>query len=120
MESSLDEQMKDQQASCDNVMEIFSSFQQTFNTEQDIREVYALCYDAVLMLSADSCDSFVIGYTKILIRSVCTAFTLFDHRTSAQLLESWSRLHVAYTLVCKGYTILSLMMVSKLDNNIKH
>lgn len=26
-------------ATCDNVMKIFSSFQQTFNTEQDIREV---------------------------------------------------------------------------------
>ena len=69
MESSLDEQMKDQQASCDNVMEIFSSFQQTFNTEQDIREVYALCY-TVLMLSADSCDWLYQNIDKIRLHRI--------------------------------------------------
>ena len=35
----MEEQVADPRATSENVMTIFSSFQQTFNTEQDIREV---------------------------------------------------------------------------------
>ena len=34
-----EEEMTDPRATSDNVMTIFTSFQQTFNTEQDTREV---------------------------------------------------------------------------------
>lgn len=40
--TSEDMQVKDEQDACENVMQIFSSFQQMFNTEQDIREVYVI------------------------------------------------------------------------------
>ena len=35
----MDEHEADPSATAENVMKIFSSFQKTFNTEQDIREV---------------------------------------------------------------------------------
>ena len=41
MSDAVDDKSKDQQTSCEVVMEIFSSFQQAFNTEQDVREVGA-------------------------------------------------------------------------------
>lgn len=40
--TSEDMQVKDEQDACENAMQIFSSFQQMFNTEQDIREVYVI------------------------------------------------------------------------------
>ena len=41
MSEGVDDESKGQQTSCEAVMVTFSSFQQAFNTEQDIREVGA-------------------------------------------------------------------------------
>ena len=57
MSEAVDDKSKDQQTSCEVVMEIFSSFQQAFNTEQDVREVGAKNYHACSITYKATCSA---------------------------------------------------------------
>lgn len=100
----------DPSATSDNVMTIFTSFQQTFNTEQDIREVGMVQYAAYKKKNHSSTSSLYAGLVVCMEASY--SLFLFCCRVSVQLCVIWSRLHVVSTPLCRASTTQELMKVS--------